>query len=388
MPKRNIAIFQAVMAAALFGMSTPVSKLLLDQIPPVMMAALLYLGAAIGMLVIYVIRGAGRYEVNEARITRHEAKFVVAMILLDIAAPILLMVGLRMSAASNVALLGNFEIVATAIIALVIFKENIGPRLWLAIGLITLSSILLSVKDLGNFSFSTGAILVLMASACWGLENNCTRMLSIKDPMQVVIIKGFGSGLGSLIIALAIKEFSFALPYIIAALVLGFFAYGLGIYLYVLAQRELGAARTSAYYAAAPFIGVGLSVLMFRQDYTVSFFIALAIMIIGAYLAAVEKHKHDHAHELLIHEHRHAHDEGHHNHHHDTEVTREHSHEHVHEPLIHVHSHTPDLHHQHNHTDVQHAHDHAEAKHTHDEEAMHTHDHKEANHSHDAQSKE
>ena len=175
----------------------------------------------------------------------------------------------------------------------------------------------------------------------------------------MVIIKGFGSGLGSLIIALALKEYSFAIPYIIAALILGFFAYGLGIYLYVLAQRELGAARTSAYYAAAPFIGVGLSILMFRQDYTVSFFVALAIMVIGAYLAAVEKHRHYHPHEFTVHEHRHAHNEGHHNHSHDTEVTREHSHEHVHEPLAHVHAHTPDLHHQHDHA-------HAETNHTHD----------------------
>ena len=367
MSKRNTAVFQAILAAALFGMSTPVSKLLLDKIPPVLMAALLYLGAALGMLVIYLIRGARKGEVNEARITRHESKFVVAMILLDIAAPIFLMVGLRMSAASNVALLGNFEIVATAVIAMLIFRENIGPRLFMAIGLITLSSILLSVKDLGNFSFSTGSVLVLLASVCWGLENNCTRMLSIKDPMQIVIIKGFGSGLGSLIIALSLKEFSYDFVYIIIALILGFFAYGLGIYLYVLAQRELGAARTSAYYAAAPFIGVGLSILMFKQDYTIFFVLALVIMVIGAYLAAVEKHKHNHPHESTVHEHRHAHNEGHHNHRHESEVIKEHSHEHIHEPLDHSHAHTPDLHHQHDHApDQNRQHEHGESTHTHE----------------------
>ncbi len=375
MSKRNTAVFQAILAAALFGMSTPVSKLLLDKIPPVLMAALLYLGAALGMLVIYIIRGAGKGEVNEARITRHESKFVVGMIFLDIAAPIFLMVGLRMSAASNVALLGNFEIVATAIIAMLIFRENIGPRLWMAIGLITLSSIVLSVKDLGSFSFSTGSLLVLLASVCWGLENNCTRMLSIKDPMQIVIIKGFGSGLGSLIIALALKEFSFDLVYIIIALILGFFAYGLGIYLYVRAQRELGAARTSAYYAAAPFIGVGLSVLMFKQDYAISFFVALVIMVIGAYLAAVEKHKHKHPHEFTVHEHRHAHNEGHHNHKHEAEVIKEHSHEHIHEPLAHSHAHTPDLHHKHDHEESTHTHE--ESTHTHEQDSNHEHSHTE-----------
>lgn len=349
--KKNRAVRQAVLAATLFGISTPVSKILLDKIPPILMAALLYLGAALGMLVIYRIRKSGKKEVNEAKIAKGEIKFVLGMIVLDIAAPILLMVGLGMTAAANVALLGNFEIVATAVIALAVFKENIGYRLWIAILLITFSSIMLSVEDLSNFSLSAGSVLVLMACICWGFENNCTRMLSLNDPMQIVIIKGFGSGFGSLIIAVVLKEFSWDLGYIAAALVLGFFAYGLSIYFYVRAQRELGAARTSAYYAVAPFVGVGLSVLIFSQAFTVSFVFALGIMIAGAYLAAAEKHKHAHAHILTKHEHRHTHDEGHHNHEHDSGNSEEHSHEHTHEALAHVHDHTPDLHHKHTHTD-------------------------------------
>jgi len=173
-------------------------------------------------------------------------------------------------------------------------------------------------------------------------------MLSIKDPLQIVVVKGFGSGTGALIIAIAIREYSFNALFIIYALLLGFFAYGLSIYFYILAQRELGAARTSAYYAIAPFIGVGLSFIVFGQAITASFIIALVIMIFGAYFAAVEKHKHLHIHEATEHEHRHNHSDGHHDHVHDSPVA-EHSHPHKHEQITHEHTHTPDTHHNHIH---------------------------------------
>ena len=157
------------------------------------------------------------------------------MVILDIAAPIFLMIGLSHTTAANVSLLNNFEIVATSIIALLIFKERIGKRLWIAISLITLSSILLSVEDSSSFSFSFGSLYVLAACVCWGLENNCTRCLSKSDPLEIVVIKGFGSGIGSVIIGLAVGE---ALPLwgdILKILLLGFVAYGLSIYCYVYA---------------------------------------------------------------------------------------------------------------------------------------------------------
>jgi drug/metabolite transporter (DMT)-like permease len=154
--------------------------------------------------------------------------------------------------------------------------------------LITISSIILSFENINSLSFSYGSIFVLLASICWGLENNCTRMLSVKDPLQVVIIKGFGSGLGSLLISFTIKETSANTAYIIAALLLGFVAYGLSIYFYVYAQRELGAAKTSAYYAIAPFIGVALSFIIFLQMPAITFIIALLIMIVGTYFASTE----------------------------------------------------------------------------------------------------
>jgi drug/metabolite transporter (DMT)-like permease len=174
------------------------------------------------------------------------------------------MVGLNITTAVNVSLLSNFEIVATSLIALFIFKETIRKRLWIGIGLITISSIILSIQDINNsFSFSFGSVIVLLGCLCWGFENNCTRILATRDPLQVVIIKGLGSGLGSLIISFILKETSTNIFYIITTLLLGFITYGLGVYFYVYAQRELGAARTSAYYAISPFIGTGLSYMIF-----------------------------------------------------------------------------------------------------------------------------
>ena len=286
--KNNTAILWAILAAALYAISSPFSKILLAQIPPTMMAGLLYLGAGIGMSIIGVIRlRTGRLK-KEMRITRKELPYTASMVLLDILAPIFLMIGLNLSTPANVSLLNNFEIVATSLIALFIFKEVINKRLWVAIVLITISSMLLSIEDLSSFSFSLGSIFVLLASVCWGFENNCTRMLSVKDPMQVVIIKGFGAGLGSLVISIVLKETTTNLTYIFATLLLGFVAYGLSIFFYVYAQRELGAAKTSAYYAVAPFIGVGLSFVLFFQIPKIIFVVALLIMIVGTYFASTD----------------------------------------------------------------------------------------------------
>ncbi|MDD3142399.1 MAG: DMT family transporter [Lachnospiraceae bacterium] len=287
--KHRGSVIFAILAAALYAISAPASKLLLKEIPPVMMAALLYLGAGMGMLILGTMRKLWNKKSSEHKLTKKELPYTIAMILLDIAAPILLLVGLKMTTAANASLLNNFEIVATSCIAFFVFKEIIHKRLAIAIGLITLSSIILSVEDLSSFSFSFGSIVVLLACICWGFENNCTRMMSDKDPLQIVIIKGFCSGACSLVIALSIGEKISSPIYIFAALSLGFVAYGLSIFFYVYAQRELGAAKTSAYYAIAPFIGVMLSLLIFHDIPSSSFVVALIIMIVGTYFASSKK---------------------------------------------------------------------------------------------------
>ena len=220
----------------------------------------------------------------ETSLTKKDLPYTAAMIVLDIAAPISLMAGLATTNSESVSLLNNFEIVATSLIALLIFKERIRLRLAFAIVLITIASMLLSFEDISSLSFSPGSILTLLASVFWGFENNCTRMLSKKDPLEIVMVKGFGSGLGALLVALILGCRLPSLNAALASLALGFVSYGLSIFFYVYAQRYLGASKTSAYYAISPFLGVLLSLLIFKEIPDAFFWIALAIMAVGTYL--------------------------------------------------------------------------------------------------------
>ena len=235
------------------------------------------------------MRRAAKRERTESRLTGRELPYVIAMILLDIAAPVCLLFGLASTTAANASLLNNFEIVATALIALVVFREKISARLWLGILFVTLSCALLSFEDIASLQFSYGSLFILLACVCWGFENNCTRKISSKDPQQIVLLKGIFSGLGSLAIGLAIGERVTVLWSVFAVLGIGCVAYGLSIFFYVYAQRYLGAARTSAYYAVAPFLGTALSLIIFRDMPHYTYFIALGLMAIGAWLSSQDK---------------------------------------------------------------------------------------------------
>ena len=278
----------AILAAALYALSSPVSKLLLNEIPSTVMAGLLYLGAGIGMLAVRCVQKQTGKLPAEKKLEKSDMPCTVGMVLLDIAAPVLLMAGLKSTTAANASLLNNFEIVATSVIALLIFGEKISKRLWAAISLVTLASIILTVDDAECLRFSGGSVLVLMACICWGFENNCTRRISDKDPLEIVVIKGFGSGTGALLLALALGERLPQIKYVLCAMLLGFVAYGLSIFFYIYAQRSLGAARTSAYYAVAPFIGATLSLILFREIPDFSFITAVIIMSAGTYLASAD----------------------------------------------------------------------------------------------------
>lgn len=282
--KKGIAF--AILAAALYAINAPFSKILLEFMPPTLMAGFLYVGAGIGMIFIALMRKIKKYEAKELKLTKSELPYTIAMIVLDIAAPICLLFGLNSTTAANASLLNNFEIVATAIIALMVFKEKISTRLWFGIFFVTLSCGILSFEDISSLRFSYGSLFVLLATICWGFENNCTRKISSKDPLQIVLLKGIFSGIGSLIIGLFIGEQIEALWSIVAVLCVGFVVYGLSIYFYVYAQRLLGAARTSAYYAVAPFIAAILSLIIFREIPDVTYFVALVLMIVGAWLSS------------------------------------------------------------------------------------------------------
>ncbi len=287
--KNKGGILLAVLAAALYAINSPFSKILLEYMPPTLMAGFLYLGAGVGMGVIALLRKAAKRDYAEEQITKSELPYTLAMIVLDIAAPIFLLIGLSATTAANASLLNNFEIVATAVIALAVFKESISKRLWGGIIFVVLSCALLSFEDMTSLQFSKGSLFILLACVCWGIENNCTRKLSSKDPLQIVLLKGVFSGLGSLIIGFSLGERIDEIWSIFAVLAVGFVAYGSSIFFYVHAQRRLGAARTSAYYAVAPFIGTALSLAIFSETPHYSYFIALALMVIGAWLSSSDK---------------------------------------------------------------------------------------------------
>ena len=330
---KTTAIIYALLAAVFYAINVPISKMLMKEVEPTTMAALLYLGAGIGIGILSLFNKKDRQ--NSERLSKKDLPFVIGMIVLDIAAPIFLMLGISYGSSANASLLGNFEIVATTVIALLLFKEAVSKKLWAAIALITLSSILLSFEGTDSFSFSYGSLFVLAATVCWGFENNCTRNISSKSTYEIVVLKGIFSGLGALVIALIKRESMPGIWYIGAALILGFVAYGLSIFLYVRAQNVLGAAKTSAYYAVAPFAGAFLSFLLLREQLSWMYFIALIVMIGGSALVVadtlIRHHEHEHQHVFT-----HTHDGITHTH----TVTHSHDHNHYVTDGRHGHHHT------------------------------------------------
>ena len=338
MKTKHSATILAILAAALYAINIPFSKLLLKTVAPTMMAAFLYLGVGLGLWLYGRITGA---KEQEASLTKAELPYTIGMVILDIAAPIFLMLGLKRCGSANASLLNNFEIVATSAIAFFIFREQLSRRLTFAIALVTLASAILSFEGAGAFRFDAGSGLVLLAACCWGLENNCTRMLSSKSSVQITTIKGIFSGLGSLTVALIAGEALPGLAFAAAVLLLGFVAYGLSINFYIKAQASLGAAKTSAYYSIAPFLGVAFGMVLLQERPGVQFYMGLAIMIAATVLMVKDtislQHTHEHAH---THTHAHRHGE------------QVHSHEHTH---IHSHTHihgSDESSHEHTHTDI------------------------------------
>lgn len=304
MKTRCLAILYAILAAIFYALSTPISKLLLDNVTATFMASFLYLGAGIGVGIMYIFHF--KKEDKTEQLTKNDLSYTIGMVLLDIMAPIFMMLGIKLGTASSASLLGNFEIVATAIIALCIFKESITNRLWIAIGFITIASAVLSIENVSAFNLSYGSLFVILATVCWGVENNCTRAISNKSTYQIVTIKGICSGLGSFIIALIIGERIPSIIYILLTMLLGFVAYGLSIFTYIRAQRTLGAAKTSAYYALAPFIGSFLAFILVGEQLNINYIISVILMIIGTVFVIwdtmVKRHKHLHTH-IITHTH-------------------------------------------------------------------------------------
>ena len=285
------AILLALAAAVLYACSTPLSKILLSRLPPFLLAGLLYLGAGVGACAVLLLRREKRGQKPKGTgvFTRGELFYVIGMVLLDVLAPVLLLFGLGSSPASSAALLNNFEIVATALFAVLLFREAVSPRLWAALALITCASCLLTLDTDGALAFSAGSLLVLLAAACWGLENNLTRRLADHNPIVIVAIKGLGSGACALAIGFLAGERMGGWGGALLTMLVGCFAYGMSIACYIRAQRTLGAAKTSAYYAAAPFIGSAISFVLLGERPELLFFAALLLMLAGAYFATFDR---------------------------------------------------------------------------------------------------
>lgn len=352
MKKNNIyPMVQAILAAVLFGACTPISKLLLGDIEPIPMAAFLYFGSGIGMLLFGIIRRMkNNFTELEAKIGKDDIKWLIGAIIAGgVIAPIVLMFSLRNTPASTASLLLNFEGVATTLIAVIVFKEAIGRRIWLAVASITAASILLSWNLNGEWGFSIGSLGIILACSLWGIDNNFTRNISAKDPIITVIIKGIGAGIFSLLLGFITQSSFPGIKIALGAMLLGCFGYGLSIKLFISAMRNLGASRTSAFFGTAPFVGALLSFLLFRELPNTLFYIALPIMLMGAILILGEEHEHVHLHDSLEHEHRHSHNDEHHTHNHIDGLELEHTHLHMHAYIEHSHIHTPDIHHRHVH---------------------------------------
>ncbi|MBO5176479.1 MAG: DMT family transporter [Lachnospiraceae bacterium] len=282
--KKQPATFFAILAAALYAINVPLSKLLLEHVGTTMMAAFLFLGAGIGLLGVGLFQRASGKAQKQERLTKKELPYTIGMVVLDILAPIFLMMGIARTNSANVSLLNNFEIVATSLIALFIFKEKISRLLWGAIALVVAASVILSFEGAGAFVFNEGSLFVLAASICWGMENNCTNKISHKSAVEIVVIKGCFSGLGSLIVAFIIGEKLPAVKWMLPVLLLGFVAYGLSISFYIRAQSSLGSAKTSAFYSVAPFLGVAFSMLLLGERPGVQFYVGLLIMAVSTVL--------------------------------------------------------------------------------------------------------
>lgn len=345
----------ALVAALLFGASTPLAKLLVGDVPPLLLAGLLYLGSGLGLGVVLALRRArGRARAQPTThlgIPRAEVPWLLgAVVFGGMLGPALLMFGLTQTSGATASLLLNVEGVLTAVIAWLVFKENADRQIVLGMVAIVVGGVLLSWEP-GGAAFSTGALFILGACLCWAIDNNLTRKVSTNDAMLVAGLKGLVAGACNTALAFTAGAPMPAPSAVASSLVVGFFGYGLSLTLFVVGLRVLGTARTGAYFSVAPLFGVVLSLAIWPSVPGPLFWVAAASMALGVWLHVRERHVHEHTHERMEHSHQHRHGE-HHQHKHTFAWNGEepHAHPHRHKVLTHRHPHYPDIHHRHSHS--------------------------------------
>lgn len=360
-------VLLAAAAAALFGISTPIAKLLQIEIAPIMLASLFYLGTGAGFTLLSAFSVIRKKQTTNLHLGRSDLPALLVVVIAGgIFAPLCLMLGLSHSSATTASLLLNLEGVLTALIAWLFFHENCDRQIVLGMLAITAGGAILSFNPTNvaatassNMIFSNLAGHLLIALAClgWAIDNNFTRQIAAVDAKQIAMFKGLVAGSVNLALALLLGQALPKLEILAAALFVGFVCYGLSLVLYVVALRELGSARTSAYFATAPFLGALLALVIFHEPITLPLALAALLMSGGVYLHLNEKHEHEHEHQPIVHEHEHLHDLHHcHEHEPSDEPLRTkggseiaHTHKHQHAALNHSHVHYPDLHHRHLH---------------------------------------
>jgi drug/metabolite transporter (DMT)-like permease len=345
----NTNILFAMAAAVLFGASTPLAKLLVGDVSPVLLGGLLYLGSGVGLGLFRVLRDKGW---TPSGIQAGEWPWLLGAIFFGgVLGPVALMHGLTTASGADASLMLNLESVLTAVLAWVVFKENADRRIVLGMIAIVAGGAVLSWQAGGaGHSSLAGLAAIAGACLCWAIDNNLTRKVSASDSVFIASSKGLLAGLVNCALALAMGASLPAPQTTLLAMLVGLLGYGISLVLFVLALRGLGTARTGAYFSTAPFMGSAVSLCFLGETATSSFWMACALMGLGVWLHLTETHEHEHTHEPLEHSHAHAHDE-HHQHAHDAgvDLNEPHTHWHRHSPLTHKHPHYPDIHHRHSH---------------------------------------
>jgi drug/metabolite transporter (DMT)-like permease len=345
-----------ILSAILFGLSPPLAKLLVKDIHPVALAGFLYLGVFFGLEIYSVGRKMITHKpgmpssLQAPPLEKKDFPWLAGAILIGgVIAPISLMIGLTKISGFSASLLLNLEGLTTALIAVLIFKEKAGMRLWAALASMTFAGIFLAWDpSLGKFTLA-GPLFIFLAMTGWGLDNNFTRNISDKNPVQIAKLKGLFAGLISLGIVLILGIKISLDTKLIFALLIGALCYGLSLVFFIKALKGLGAFRAGAFFSFGPFIGALASLPILREFIKWTMFPATLFMLIGVWLIVSEKHSHAHPHEKLTHAHSHTHHDQHHFHPHPGKAREPHTHEHTHMELDHIHSHWPDTHHRHDH---------------------------------------
>jgi drug/metabolite transporter (DMT)-like permease len=340
------AVAVALLSAVFFGLSTPLSKMLILEANPFLLAGLLYLGAGLG-LIPFGISGL-KYELPIK--SKSNFKYLIGIIVIGgILAPVFLLGAIKIASAASVSLWLNLELVATAFLGAFLFKDYLHKWGWLGVAISVIAGALLSFNDRTAGIFA--GILVALACLCWGFDNHFSALIDNLSPVQSTIIKGLCAGATNLLIGLALSNWHIGMTLALKAMAVGFFCYGISIVLYITAAQKIGSVRGQIFFSTAPFWAVLFSMVLLKESLSAAQIISGLLLLVSVLLILKERHKHYHEHAETEHIHQHEHDDLHHNHH--EKVEGAHSHCHKHEKLKHSHPHWPDLHHRHDHRILQ-----------------------------------